>query len=468
MQRKDGDFMVMRMTPGQSYRQEVERNLEAIRIHNGTINALLSVDEEAALGQANDADAASEKGDWGGLLHGETVTLKDCIDVAGKKTTFGSVRFGQYSNRDAHLVGRLRKEGACLIGKNNLSEFCYGSTNYNEHYGPCRNPWNVDRVSGGSSGGSAAAVAAGMSRISIGTDTGGSIRIPASLCGVVGLRPSIGRISSMGCLPCSADFDAPGPLARTVSDVARAYVAAAGYDAADPRSINLPAHDVLSSLRDGIEGLRIGIPRKFYFEEVAPEVVSGVMAAARVLEGAGATLLDLTIEDADVAQHRIGFTLFAADMAQYHKEKIEKYPGDIGPEVLARLNLGLSVSAHEYIQARRWLASWKAYFQKLLDGVDLILTPTTPDVAPYVENSIDMIAATKALSRLTCGFGAVGLPAMSLPCGFTSEGLPIGLQLVGRWYAEATVLRAGIAYQQQTEFHRQRPILRARCLYSML
>ncbi|MGF7175090.1 amidase [Azospirillum doebereinerae] len=433
--------------------------LDAIDRLNPALNAILTVTGEAALDRARALDRERAAGEWPGLLDGVPVTIKDCFELAGETTSYGSVRFAAEGRHDAAVVRRLKASGAVLVGRNNLSEFCLGSTNQNEHHGSCRNPWNTTHVPGGSSGGSASAVAAGLCRVSIGTDTGGSIRIPAALCGVVGLRPSVGRVPNTGVIACSVDFDTVGPLACSVSDVARAFAAIAGYDPEDPNSVDAPLGNFLPALRDGIAGVRIGLPRNFYFDGLQPAVAERLREAAAVLERVGATLVDVTVEDAEVAQARTGFSLLVADMAQYHLDKIEAAPEAIGPEVLRRLKLGLPVSGVAYAESRRWLAGWKLRFRALFERVDLILTPTTPIVAPAIADAADMIEATKAVSRFTYGFGALGLPAMTVPCGFGAHGLPVGMQIVGRWFDEPLVLRAGAAFQAATDHHRQRPRL---------
>ncbi|WP_349619845.1 amidase [Azospirillum argentinense] len=445
--------------PGAS-EAETRARLARIESLNPIVNALLAVDADGAIRRARAQDEARAAGDWPGLLDGVTVTVKDCFELAGETTSYGSSdRFARMGHRDAPLIRRLRDAGAILVGRNNLSEFCLGSTNQNEHHGPCRNPWDTGRVPGGSSGGSAASVAAGLCRVSIGTDTGGSIRIPAALCGVVGLRPSVGRVSNVGMIPCSVDFDTVGPLAYSVADVARAFATIAGYDPEDPNSVDTPLGNFLPDLKAGIAGTRIGLPRNFYFDSLQPAVAERVRAAAAVLEKAGAVLVDITIEDAEVAQARTAFSLLVADMAQYHLDKMETAPESIGPEVLRRLQLGLPVSGVQYAESRRWLASWKLRFRSLFERVDLILSPTTPIVAPRIYDSADMIEATRAVSRFTYGFGALGLPAMSVPCGFDGDGMPVGMQIVGRWFDEPLVFRAGAAFQAATDHHRQRPAL---------
>lgn len=437
---------------------ETERALEAIEQHNPRVNAILTVDAGAALKQARAADRAAEAGDWLGLLHGLPTTVKDCLNVAGYRTTFGSRAFrDNVAQDDSEAVRRFVAAGSVIVGKTNLSEFCYGLTNENPHYGNCRNPWDLDRIPGGSSGGSAASVAAGMCRISWGSDTGGSVRVPAALCGVVGLRPTIGRVPNTGALEASAQFDVIGPMAYAVSDVARAFAAVAGYDPADHQSVDQPVPNFLPALRDGLSGVRIGLPRRFFFEDCQSEVEARALAAGSALERAGAHLVDVDVPNAEDAQAHTMSSIILADMADAHRGRMEEQPDTIGPEVLRRLRLGVPIKGMDYARSLRWLLKWKVCWRRLFDTVDLILTPTTPRTAPGLVDAADMIAASQIMSRNTFGVGTVGLPAISLPCGFDGQGLPIGVQLAAKWLDEPLLLRAGVAYQAQTEFHRSRP-----------
>jgi aspartyl-tRNA(Asn)/glutamyl-tRNA(Gln) amidotransferase subunit A len=345
------------------------------------------------------------------------------------------------------------------LGKTNLTEFCYGATGENPAFGDINNPWNLDRVPGGSSSGAAAAAATDVCRVAIGSDTGGSVRIPAALCGVVGLRPTFGRVSNANALGLTVDFDTIGPIARSVSDVARAFAVIAGYDPNDPASVDLPAENFLPTLRNGIAGVRVGLPRRYFFENLQPEIEQAVLAAARTLERAGARLIDMAVPNAEQAQTNIHICLARADMADIHRDEMDRRPDAIGPEVLRRLRLGLDVSGRDYAAARRWLARWRLDLREMFTQVDLLLTPTTPIVAPLRKSSADMVETTQALARFTVGIGCAGLPAITLPCGFGEAGMPIGAQLVAKWWDEALLFRAGCAFQQLTDFHLARPPL---------
>ncbi|MBV8150483.1 MAG: amidase [Candidatus Eremiobacteraeota bacterium] len=434
------------------------RALEAIERLNEQVNAMLTVTAESALARARAADEAEARDAWLGLLHGAVVSVKDCMDAEGVRTTFGSGAFADnVATQDATVVRRLRESGATLIGKNNLHEWCFGATTQNDHFGACRNPWDLSRVPGGSSGGSGAAVASGMSRISLGTDTGGSVRIPAALCGVSGLRPTVGAIPNTGVVQVSAAFDTVGPLAYGVPDVARAFAAIAGYDPADPLSTDHPAGNFLPSLGAGIEGIRIGVPRAFYFDDLQPDVGARVREAIRVLEACGARIIEIDLRGAPQAHEDAAFTIAVADAADVHRERMQHQAHVFGTETLRRLQLGTAVSGADYAAASRRLAEWKAQFREVFQRVDLIVTPTCPIVAPKIADAADMIETTRGLSRFTFAMGHAGLPALSVPCGFDADGMPVGMQLVAPWFSEALLFRAGVAFQSRTDFHRARP-----------
>lgn len=437
---------------------ETEHSLDAIERLNPELNAMLAITRESALEAARAADAATARGEWLGLLHGATLTVKDCMDVAGLPTTFGSgAHRDNVAASDATVVRRLRDAGAVLLGKNNLHEWCFGGTTQNDHFGACRNPWDPARIPGGSSGGSAAAVAAGMCRIALGTDTGGSVRIPAAMCGVTGLRPTVGRVPNTGVVEVSAGFDTVGPLAYHVSDVARAFAAIAGYDPRDPLSSSRALEDVLCTMKGGIAGLRIGVPYQFYFDDTQPGVAQAVLDALRTLEACGATIREIALDGAAQAQEDCAFTVAVADAADVHRARIEFEPETLGPETLRRLQLGLAVSAIDYAAASRRLARWKTQLRAAFDDVDVILTPTCPFVAPKIESAANMIETTRGLTRFTFALGHTGAPALSLPCGIDRDGMPVGMQLVAPWFSEGVLFRAGFAYQTVTDFHRLRP-----------
>lgn len=445
----------------QAERSSVARThayIDAIERQNPKVNAVITVTAEMALEQARAADAAMAAGDWMGLLHGEPMLIKDCFNIAGIRTTFGSILYkDNIADHDSVVIARLRRAGAVFIAKANLSEYCYGATTENVHFGDCHNPWKLDRIPGGSSGGTAAGVAAGFCRIGLGSDTGGSVRVPAAFCGVVGLRPTVGRVPNTRSLGASTIMDTIGPMARTVPDVARTYMQIAGYDADDPLSEDRPVDDVLPALSEGVSGLRIGLPRQIFFEDLSDEVEALVRAAAAELEAAGATLVDLDIKDASAFRDRSAFNFVLADMADQYRDAMEHKANSIGPEVLRRMQLGREVSGMDYAASIRKLQQWKLELRRMFSEVDLLLTPMTPFTAPSIAESEDMVAATREVTRFAYEVGGAGVPSISVPVGFDSQGLPAAMQLIAPWFDERGLFRAAAAYQARTEFHRVHP-----------
>jgi aspartyl-tRNA(Asn)/glutamyl-tRNA(Gln) amidotransferase subunit A len=449
------------MASGQAVRA-AEHYLGVIERLNPQINAVLTVTADMALEQAHKADQAAEDGDWLGILHGVPMTVKDCLNVAGVRTTFGSAMYrDNIANADSEVVRRIRRSGPVFLGKTNLAEFCYGATTQNDHYGNCLNPWDPARVTGGSSGGAGAASAAGMCRLAFGSDTGGSVRNPASLCGVAGLRPTTGRVPNTNALALSIHADTIGMLAYNVADVARGFAAIAGYDPADSFSEDVPLENFLPSLRDGISGVRVGIPKTFYFENCEPDVVARVQEAAKVIEAAGAHLVDIDLHGAEEARVATGPVLLSVDMADLYREGLQNHPDKFGAEVLRRLRAGEPFSGTDYAHALRVLIQWKHRFKSVFQNVDLLLVPTTPIVAPRITNAEDLQKTTHNISRNNVALGYAGLPCMTVPVGFDWQGMPIGMQLVGKWFSEPLLFRAGIAYQSRTDFHKMRPKLAA-------
>jgi aspartyl-tRNA(Asn)/glutamyl-tRNA(Gln) amidotransferase subunit A len=440
--------------------RRVEACAEAIRRHDGRLRAFITPTVENALDQARAADEVAGRGDVLGLLHGAVVALKDNIEVAGVRCTAGSAFFTDHvPNQDAPVAARLRRAGAVLIGKTNLHEFAYGGTSQNEHYGRCRHAWDDARLPRGSSGGSGVAVAAGMCDVALGSDTGGSIRMPASLNGICGLRPTAGAVPNRGSFPVSPPYDTIGPMARRVFDVARVYAAIAGPDASDPTSAPDAPPDVLGRLADGIEGLRILMPSRFFAADAELEVAAAVRQAAEVLAGLGAQVDDGDLPGAEAAQSHL-MPIIYADAAAYHRERLEREPGRFGRDVRARLQPGLELRAIDYARSLRWLEGWRQQVAQLFrQRCDLVLTPTMPCTAPPIEPGDDVIAVSTQLSRFTWVWPAAGAPALSVPCGFDAHDLPIGMQLAGPRWSEPLLLRVGHAYQSVTDWHLRRPAL---------
>ena len=442
----------------------LEDVLEHIAHADDTTNAFVKVLRDEALQEAEAADHMLRAGHYLGPLHGVPVAIKDILTTAGITTTAGSKILADWKpEQDATVVRKLRQAGAVIIGKTNLHEFAFGVTTENPHYGNTRNPWNPDHVPGGSSGGSGAAVAMGMGYMAIGTDTGGSIRIPATLCGVSGIKPTYGRVSRFGCLPLSWSLDHVGPLARTAEDCARALQVLAGHDPLDPTSANRPVPNYLATLNDSIEGLTIGIPGDPFWDPIDPEVEAAVRAGIDVLKGLGARIVDVEFPLADdlVAMQT---TILFADAAAYHHRWMRERPQDYDSRVLAGLQQGATVPAVDYVNAQRLRAVLREKMNDVYRRVDLLAMPTTPVTAPKIGQAYETVAVgngqmqlTRALTRNMSPFNLLGVPVMTVPCGFSSDELPIGLQIAGRAFDEATVLRAGHAYQQETDWHTWRP-----------
>jgi aspartyl-tRNA(Asn)/glutamyl-tRNA(Gln) amidotransferase subunit A len=418
------------------------------------LNAFITLTAESARAEAR---AARDETGPDGPLRGVPLALKDLFDTAGVRTTAGSkILAERVPQRDATVVERLRAAGAVFLGKLNMHEWAYGVSNVNPHYGPARNPWDTSRIPGGSSGGSGVAVAAGMCLGTLGSDTGGSIRIPSSLCGITGLKPTYGRVSRAGAIPLSWSMDHVGPMARTVRDCAVLLGAIAGHDPRDPASADEPVDDYLAGLEDGAVGLRIGLPRRYLFEQVDEQVLAAVERAAEVVRAEGAVVRDVEIEGVELAG-QAGATVLVAEAAAYHQKNLRERPDDYGEDVRQRLLTGELYPATAYINAQRLRGVLRDAFLRTLADVDLLLMPATPITAPPVEGFGADLRAN--LTRLTTPINLVGLPSLALPCGFDGAGLPIGMQLVGRPFEEALALRAGRAYERVTDWHTRRPPL---------
>jgi aspartyl-tRNA(Asn)/glutamyl-tRNA(Gln) amidotransferase subunit A len=434
--------------------------LERIAALDAQVNAFITVTADDAVRQAREADDDVERGDARGPLAGVPVALKDLFDTAGVRTTAGSTFFAErVPERDAAVVERLRAAGAVVLGKLNLHEWALGVTNDNPHFGACHNPWALDRISGGSSGGSAAALAAGMCHGALGSDTGGSIRIPAALCGVVGLKPTCGRVSLRGAVPLSWSLDHAGPMARRVRDVALLLNAIAGHDPADPASIPVAVDDYTVGLDDGIAGWRIGVVASAWLGDVDRDVAAAVRAVVDGLASLGAWVEPLEAPELPEAA-RLNGLMTTADAAAFHRERLEQAPDAFGADVLARLRRGAAYGATDYADARRTQTRLRRRFESWFvehgGALDAVVLPTTPIAAPRIAG-LDAVATAGVLTRLTAPFNLTGLPALSVPCGLTPEGLPVGLQIVGAPWAERRVLQVGKAVEGLPAASRQLP-----------
>jgi aspartyl-tRNA(Asn)/glutamyl-tRNA(Gln) amidotransferase subunit A len=421
---------------------------------NPTLNAFITVTADSALQQARTAEDEIGRGHWRGPLHGIPVALKDLIDTAGVRTTAASAVFkNRIPAEDAEVVRHLKNAGAVLLGKNNLHEFAYGGSSMISYYGEVRNPWNPAHIAGGSSGGSAAAVAAGLCYGAIGTDTAGSVREPAALCGIVGLKPTYGRVSARGVIPLSVSLDHVGPLARTVSDAAAMLQAIAGNDGSDINSAYMPVSDYLAPLREEPKPVRVGVPRKFFYEDLDPEVASAVEQALGIVRTVGGDLCEIEL---DVQTDR---TLQTVESYAYHAEFVARSPELYQPETLDRIRKGADIIREEVAQRSRELQKIRGEIGRVFEDVDVLVTPTMPVPAPAIaelKQNPDLLRPRELLLlRNTRPVNVWGLPAISVPCGFTSTGLPIGLQIIGPHWREDRVLQLAYAYEQATTWHKR-------------
>ena len=444
----------------------VKTYLERIDRFDARLRAYITVLPEAALEAARKAEAAVMRGESLGPLHGVPYAVKDQFATAGVRTTLGSrILEHHVPVEDATVVARLNEAGGVLLGKLNLTEFALGGTQ-RFPFGQPRNPWNVDHDPGGSSSGSGIAVAAALCAASLGEDTGGSVRTPASWCGVVGLRPTWGRVSRHGSFPLSWSMDTAGPLTRTVEDSARLLQVIAGYDPGDPLTSRRPVPDYSVALRDGVRGLRVGIIRELTFgAETDAEVRAAVVDAARRLEGLGAVMEEISLPFLSLAG-AIFMALADSDGAGLHQHWLRTRPMDYDQGTRRRLLAASLIPAATYHQAARARALLRARLRDALGRYDLLLCPTAHQAAPPIATGRAAITTRQEVAgrfftrrSYVTPAALAGTPAIALPCGFTRSGLPLSLQLLGRPFDEATLLRAAYAYEHDTEWTRRRPAL---------
>ncbi len=433
-----------------------EAHLARIATLDGDLRAFVTMTSEAALADARAADTSRQ-----GALAGVPVAVKDLFSVRGVSRGNGSAAFtgDPPQTADATLVARLRAAGAVVVGTTHMHELAFGSTGVNPGLGTPVNPWGGDRMPGGSSSGSAVAVAAGMAPAAVGSDTGGSIRIPASFCGLTGLKPTYGRVSRHGVTPLAWSLDHVGPIARTAEDAALLLGVIAGHDAADPTSAELPVPDYVAALDRGVAGRTIGVPRAFVAGCVDDDVAAAFDASLDVLRDAGAVVRDVALPALEQGVTALGAVVFAESEAALGAAVGDRRER-LGIDCRIFLELAKVVQARHYMAAQRWRSH--LYAAVRATGVDFLATPTVAVPAPDVWAQVLTIhgverGVPEVLARYTAPFNLIGLPALSVPCGVSRDGLPIGLQLVGRPFAEADVLAAGHAYQQRTDFHTRRP-----------
>ena len=423
------------------------------RIEADETNSFITVTAERALEEASRAENEILAGRYKGALHGVPVALKDIIYTRGVRTTMGSaLHAGHVPDHSATVARKLEEAGSILIGKTNTHEFAYGPTGDRSHFGPTKNPHDTRRITGGSSGGSGAAVAANLCYGALGSDTGGSVRIPASLCGVVGMKPTFGRVSKSGVFPLSWSLDHVGPITRTVEDNALVLNALAGYDPEDLHSVDLPAEDFTGDLKRGLSGAGIGIPTGFYTEHVEEGVQTRFREATEIFVSLGAQVREVEISNLWDTLHAQRLIL-GAEAYAVHEERLENEPEKFGEEVSERLMDGERPKAYRYANARQRGMLATREFDRVLHGVDVLLTPTLPITATEIgqrEVSIREHEETvrSALTRFTGPTDLTGHPSLSIPCGTSASGLPVGLQLIGRHFEEATLYRFGRAYER--------------------
>jgi aspartyl-tRNA(Asn)/glutamyl-tRNA(Gln) amidotransferase subunit A len=436
-----------------SVEELIDACLGQIEKFNPLLNAFITpLDAQARTEAIN----LSAKGNNGLPLFGIPIAVKDLYETKGILTTSGTPFFKDYHpEKDCAVVEKLKNAGAIITGKTNTHEIALGVTGVNPHYGVCHNPWDVNRISGGSSSGSTVAVATGMSLGAMGTDTGGSIRIPASLCGIVGLKPTYGRVSLRGITPLSWNLDHSGPLAKAVKDAAILLQVIAGYDPLDPASVNIPVEDYSVRLKDSIKGWKIAVASSGYIEESDSEILNSFNEAVKVFESLGAEVGKEDMErlrNLALANGR----MVQADAAAFHRDRLSAHPDWFGADIRERLEAGRSLSSTDYSLSRHTQIEGRRFMEEMFQKYDLLILPTTPITAPLIEGT-DAIEQARRLTRFTAPFNLTGLPALSLPCGFDSNGLPIGLQLVSGPWKERIIIDAGHAFEGVTDWHRKFP-----------
>jgi aspartyl-tRNA(Asn)/glutamyl-tRNA(Gln) amidotransferase subunit A len=445
-----------------SSREVTQACLDRIARWQPHLNAFMAIETDEALAAADLADAALAKGEAGGALHGVPLAHKDMYYETGKVATCGSlIRREFIATTTSTALRRLKEAGAIRLGTLQMAEFAYGPTGHNAHYGPVHNPFSLDRITGGSSSGSGAAVAARLTFAALGSDTGGSIRMPAHFCGVTGLKTTVGRISRAGAMPLSQSLDTVGPLARTAQDCAMLLGLMAGPDPADLTTIAGPIPDYAAATRQPIDGLCIGVPASFYVDDLDAEVARVLDETIAVLKREGGRIVQVELPDQRQLTAACQLVL-AVEAASFHKRWLIERPQDYGPQVLMRLQNGLAIPGVSYLEAMRWRGQALSAHLLATAGVDAVIAPVAPVAAPTIAesdvgNGPDAEAVIQRLTRFTRPINYLGLPSLAIPAGFTHGGLPLGMQLIGRSSDEATLLRIGAAFQRVTDFHDRVP-----------
>jgi aspartyl-tRNA(Asn)/glutamyl-tRNA(Gln) amidotransferase subunit A len=445
-----------------SSREVTQSCLDRIAQWQPRLNAFMAIEAEAAVAAADQADAALAKGNRLGALHGVPLAHKDMYYDAGKVVTCGSkIRRDFVATSTSTALQRLKEAGTIRLGSLQMAEFAYGPTGHNSHYGPVHNPWDLDRITGGSSSGSGSAVAARLTFAALGSDTGGSIRMPAHFCGVTGLKTTYGRISRAGAMPLSQSLDTVGPLARSAQDCALLLALMAGADPEDPTAVTGPLPDYMDATREPVKGLTVGVPTAFYVEDLDSDVARILDETLAVLKREGANVVQVELPD----QHQLTAAcqlVLAVEAAAFHKRWLIERPQDYGPQVLMRLQNGLAIPGVSYLEVMRWRGPALAAHLAAVAGVDAVVAPVAPVAAPTIAesdvgNTSDAEAVIQRLTRFTRPINYLGLPSLAVPAGFTRSGPPVGMQLIGRPFDEAMLLRIGAAFQRASDFHERAP-----------
>ena len=439
--------------------------LERIHCLDNRINSFIRVLDEDAISEANKAQDEIMAGHWRGPLHGVPFAVKDLFDTAGVPATAGSKVWRDYTPvDDAYVVQKLRDAGAVLVGKLNMYELAFGVTSQNPYYGPTLNPWDLTRMCGGSSSGSAAALAAGFVPLTLGTDTGGSIRIPSSLCGTVGLKPTYGLVSRRGVLPLAWSLDHVGPMTRQVEDIALSLGIIAGHDSQDTASANPKVEDHITHLEGDLSGIVLGLPTTFFYENLRQDVKGTILNAIKGLEALGAHVREIEIPGI-IEADRAAYTMLFSEAASSLEIHARNRPQDVSEEVMSNVRLGMSIPATRYIHAVRMRTKLIGILSEVFSHVDLLAVPATTVDAPPIDGkevSIgphQILDIRSALTRFTRYFNIAGNPVLCVPCGLSTHRLPVGMQIVGRPFDEATVLKAGHLFQKAFPLHPPMPLI---------
>jgi aspartyl-tRNA(Asn)/glutamyl-tRNA(Gln) amidotransferase subunit A len=447
-----------------SSREVTQSCLDRIEQWQPSLNAFMAIEAEAALAAADDADRALAKGSSRGVLHGVPLAHKDVYYDAGKVVTCGSkIRRDFVATTTATALQRLKDAGTVRLGSLQMAEFAYGPTGHNAHFGPVHNPWGLDHITGGSSSGSGAGVAARLTFAALGSDTGGSVRMPSHFCGVTGLKTTVGRVSRAGAMPLSHSLDTVGPLAQSAEDCALLMGLMAGADPEDPTALAVPVPDYMAATTGSLKGMRIGVPTAFYVDDLDPEVARVLDETIATMRREGAEIVKVELPDQRQLSSASQIVL-AVEAAAFHKRWMIERLEDFGPQVRMRLENGLAIPAITYLEVMRWRGPALSAHVEAVTGVDAVIAPVSPVPAPTIAESDvgggpGAEAVIQRLTRFTRPVNYLGVPALAIPCGFSRGGLPIGMQLIGGSFEEAALLRIGAAFQRATDFHNKMPKL---------